>query len=92
MPATYHPCLLGKQTPSAIEQPDDAYLRVSGPLGPEQLVLHHGVPIPCVLTGKSLTLVHRPGEYWSYHWDALDMSPKIVSFLGALSVVGLWMI
>ena len=37
-------------------------------------------------------LVHWPGEYWSYHWDALDMSPKIASFLGALSVVGLWMI
>ena len=55
MPATYHPCLPGKQTTSAIKQPDDAYLRVSRPLSPEQLVLHHGVPVPCVLTGKILT-------------------------------------
>ena len=55
MPATYHPCLPGKWTPSAIEQPDDAYLRVSGPLGPERPVLHHGVPVPRTLTGKSLT-------------------------------------
>ena len=45
----------GKRTPSALEQPDDAYLRVSGPLGPERPVLHRGVPVPHALTGKSLT-------------------------------------
>ena len=56
MPATYLPCLPGKRTPSAIEQPDDAYLRVSGPLGPERPVLHHSVPVPRALTGKSLTV------------------------------------
>ena len=59
MPATYHPCLPGKWTPSALEQPDDAYLRVSGPLGPDRPVLHHGVPVSRALTGKSLTQLFR---------------------------------
>ena len=56
MPATYHPSLPGKRTPSAREQPDGAYLRVSGPLGPEWPVLHHGVPVPRALTGGIVTI------------------------------------